>query len=71
MTIGEIKNDLQEHIGKKAVIQCSLGRNKYESYHVRIKELYDSIFLVESVQKSQIQSFSYADVITKTIKIDY
>ena len=47
MTIEEIKKDLKEHIGKEAMIKYSLGRNKYESYHVRVKELYEYIFLVE------------------------
>lgn len=70
MTIEQIKSDLKEHIGEKAFIKYSLGRNKYESYHVTIKELYDYIFLVE-LKKNRIKSFSYADVITKTIKIDY
>lgn len=72
MTIEEIKNDLKEHIGKEALIKYSLGRNKYESYHVTIKELYDYVFLVELKRKeNRVKSFSYADVITKTIKIDY
>lgn len=72
MTIDEIKQDLKNHIGKEAFIRYSLGRNKYESYHVVIKELYDYVFLVELGRKEKrVQSFSYADVITKTIRIDY
>lgn len=72
MTIDEIKKDLRNHVGKDALIKYSLGRNKYESYHVIIKELYDYVFLVELKKKENIvKSFSYADVITKTIKIDY
>lgn len=72
MTIEEIKQDLQEHIGHDALIKYSLGRNKYESYRVTIKELYDYVFLVELKKKEKrVKSFSYVDVITKTIKIDY
>lgn len=72
MTIEEIKKDLRNHVGKDALIKYSLGRNKYESYHVIIKELYDYVFLVElKKQENRVKSFSYADVITKTIKIDY
>ena len=73
MTIGEIKNDLNNHLGKKAIIKYSLGRNKYEKYNVIIKELYNNIFLVELKNNSDtfIKSFSYTDVFTKTIKIDY
>ena len=34
-----IKKKLNEHLGKKATIEYSLGRNKVESYDVVIKEL--------------------------------
>ena len=64
-----VKNKLNEHIGKKVTIKYNLGRNKVESYDVVIKELYNKIFLVE--EGSNILSFSYSDVITKTIKIDF
>ena len=73
MTISQIKNDLNKHIAETATIKCNLGRNKYEKYHVTIKELYNNIFLVQlnNENNPEIKSFSYTDVITKTIKIDY
>lgn len=73
MTINQIKQDLNNHIGDKATIKCNLGRNKYEKYNVTIKELYNNIFLVKlnNENNPEIKSFSYTDVITKTIKIDY
>lgn len=71
MTIRDIKNELKNHVGKKAIINCSLGRNKYEEYHVIVKELYNNVFLVEDIQNLGVKSFSYTDIITKTIQIDY
>lgn len=72
MNIDELKEQLQHHIGDSATIQYHLGRNKYEKYNVTIKKLYDHIFLVELNEKNQvIKSFSYSDVLTKTIKINY
>ena len=65
-----IKNELNNHLGKEMNIKYSLGRNKFEKYNVVLKELYDYIFLVEN-DKGIIKSFTYSDVITKTIKIDY
>jgi len=70
MTIDMIKNELNNHLGKEMNIKYSLGRNKFEKYNVVLKELYDYIFLVEN-DKGIIKSFTYSDVITKTIKIDY
>ena len=71
-SIDSVKQELRCHIGKKAIIKYNLGRNKYEKYPVTIKELYNYIFLVELLSPSkEVKSFSYADVITKTIKIEF
>lgn len=71
MTLEKIKQNLNDLKGKNITIQYSLGRNKYEHYEVVIKELYDYIFTVElnTENYSETKSFSYADVISKTIKI--
>lgn len=68
--IEQIRSKLNDHIGKQVVIRCNLGRNKYEKYNVEIKELYDNVFLVK-LNTNQTKSFSYSDVLTNTIKIDY
>ena len=67
-----VKEKLNSHIGKEAIIKYSLGRNKYEKYKVVIQELYKNIFIVEvKDENKEIKSFTYSDVITKTIKIDF
>lgn len=71
MTLEEIKNKVNENIGNNVTIKYNLGRNKIEKYDVRIKNAYRNVFIVELNNKSEIKSFSYTDVITKTIKIDY
>lgn len=70
MTIEKIKNDLNNHIGRSATIKYDLGRNKFEEYDVIIKELYNHVFIVK-LKNEELKSFSYTDVITKTIKINY
>ena len=67
--IGQIREKLNDYVGEKVVIKYNLGRNKYEKYNVVIKELYENIFIVESDNIKK--SFSYKDVLTNTIKIDY
>lgn len=74
MTVEQVRIRLTDYVGKKVVIKYNLGRNKYERYNATIKELYKNIFLVEIIEsnlKNEIKSFSYSDIITKTIKIDY
>ena len=69
MTISSVKKEMLEHIGDTISIKYNLGRNKYEEYEAIIKEVYDYVFLVDTDYGTK--SFSYIDVITKVIKIDY
>lgn len=73
MNIDIVKEQIENHIGDEAKIKCNLGRNKIAEYDVTIKKIYNHIFLVEVKDKVNnfIKSFSYSDVITKTVKIDY
>lgn len=70
MTVEGVKKELKDHIGDKITINYSLGRNKYETYHVHIKEIYNHIFVVKT-DENVVKSFSYSDVISKTIRIHY
>lgn len=69
MTVSSVKKDLLDHLGEVVKIKYNLGRNKYEEYEAIVKELYDYVFLLENDYGTK--SFSYIDVITKTIRIDY
>lgn len=68
--IGEVKASLSNLKGKNIKIKYNLGRNKYETYDVTINELYDYVFTVSIKNQEFVKSFSYADVISKLIKID-
>lgn len=73
MTLQEIKNKVNNNIGNEVTIRYNIGRNRIEKYNVKIKEAYKNIFIVETNNKNniEIKSFTYTDVMTKTIKIDY
>lgn len=73
MRIDTIKNELKLHLGNKALIKCNIGRNKIESYTGIIKKLYNRIFVVEVNHNNTIENktFSYSDIINKTVKIVY
>lgn len=68
--INKIKEELNNHIGRSAVIKCDLGRNKTEEYNVIIKKIYNHVFTVK-LDNEEVKSFSYSDIISKIIKIDY
>ena len=62
-----IIRNLKKHIGDELVIKYNLGRNKYETYRVRLKKLYEHVFVVED--NNLIRCFSFSDIIMKSIKI--
>lgn len=64
-----IKEVLIPYLGKTVKIKYNLGRNKYETYEAKIIKIYNFVFLIKLVKTDIIKSFSYADIITKTIKI--
>lgn len=66
----DVKRKLNEIKDKDFTIEYNLGRNKYEKYRVRIKELYSNVFTVSLVDSDIIKSFSYSDIITSLIHID-
>ena len=70
MTTSKIKDKLNNYIGKEVLIKCDLGRNKYEEYNAVIDNLYNHVFTVK-LYDNYIKSFSYIDVITKTVKIEF
>ena len=71
MFIAKIKEDLKKHLGSDATIKYNLGRNKYESYEVKIDKLYEHVFLVKLKDREEVKSFTYTDVMTHMVKITY
>jgi uncharacterized protein Veg len=71
MFIAKIRKELTDHIGDDAVIKYNLGRNKYESYEVKIDKTYEHVFLVKLKDREEVKTFTYTDVMTHMVKITY
>ncbi len=67
--VNYIKQFLTPYLGKIVKIKYNLGRNKYEIYEAKIIKIYNFVFLIKLINTDVIKSFSYVDIITKTIKI--
>lgn len=66
--IRQIKTKLNNYVNKPLMITYNLGRNKTETFNATIKETYNYLFIVKT-DKNITKSFTYSDIITKTIKI--
>lgn len=64
----KIKKDIENMLGKSVKITVNNIRNKSEKVEGEISEVYDRIFIVNSIDGIK-RSFSYSDVLTGTIEI--
>ena len=69
MTIEKIKENLTENLGNKVKITFNIGRNKIEEFEAVLKETYRFIFVVETEHENK--SFTYSDVLTKTVELNF
>ena len=69
MTIDMIRQNISENIGNKVKVKFNAGRNKIEEFDAIVKELYKFIFILET--ESDRKSFTYSDVLTKTVELHF
>ena len=68
MNIKNIKNHLKTKIGSNIIIVYYGSRNRKDIYKGVLYKLYGNIFIVR-LYNGEVKSFSYIDIITKTIQI--
>ena len=68
MNIKNIKNYLGTKIGCNIVIVYYGSRNRKETFRGLLHKLYGNIFTIR-LTSGEIRSFSYIDILTKTIQI--
>lgn len=68
MNIKRIKNYLKTRIGSNIVVIYYGSRNRKEIYKGILCKLYGNIFTMR-LPSGEIKSFSYTDILTKTVQI--
>lgn len=68
--IDKIKNELYSIKGKRINIKINNIRNKEENIICVVKELYNRVFIVETLDGIS-RSFNYSDVLTGNVELEY
>lgn len=68
--IANLKSDIGEMIGQKILVKGSLGRNKTFEKEATIEKAYPNIFVVKYNDNQRNVTYSYTDVLTKTVQVD-
>ena len=67
MNISEAYQCIVSLIGKRVSVKVNVGRNKFEKFEGVVERVYPSLFTIYS--NNLVKSYSYSDVVTKTIVI--
>ena len=68
--IANLKTDIGEMIGKKIIVKGSLGRSKTFEKEATIEKAYPNIFVVKYEENERNATYSYTDILTKTVQLD-
>lgn len=73
-TLADIKESLDDHLGKKIMLTAQAGRKKKTERKGILADTYHSVFVVELDQDENAferVSYSYTDVLTQSVEIEY
>ncbi|WP_281165880.1 Veg family protein [Liquorilactobacillus sicerae] len=74
VTIAAIKNKLDEYLGKPLTVEVQAGRKKTICRRGILRETYPAVFVIELNQKEnsfERVSYSYTDILTKNVQLDF
>lgn len=67
--ITDLKTDIGEKIGQKIIVKGSLGRSKSFEKEATIEKAYTNIFIIKYNENNQNVSYSYTDILTRTVDV--
>lgn len=68
--IANLKTEIDDMIGQKVLVKGSLGRCKTFEKEATIEKAYPNIFVVKYNENERNVTYSYTDVLTRTVQVD-
>lgn len=68
--IANLKTDIGEMLGQKIIVKGSLGRSRTFEKEATIEKAYPNIFVVKYEENDRNVTYSYTDVLTRTVEVD-
>ena len=65
-----LKSDILEKVGQKIIVKGSLGRSKAFEKEATIEKAYPNIFVVKYEENDRNVTYSYTDVLTRTVEVE-
>ena len=68
--IANLKTDILEKVGQKIIVKGYLGRSKAFEKEATIEKAYPNIFVVRYEENNRNVTYSYTDVLTRTVEVE-
>ena len=68
--ITNLKTDITEKIGQKIIVKGTLGRSRFFEKEATIEKTYPNLFIVKYDDEERNVTYSYKDVLTRTVEGD-
>ena len=68
--IANLKTDILDKVGQKIIVKGSLGRSKSFEKEATIQKAYPSLFVIKYTEENRNVSYSYTDVLTRTVEVE-
>ena len=68
--ITNLKTDILDKVGQKIIVKGSLGRSKAFEKEATIEKAYPNIFVVKFEENERNVTYSYTDVLTRTVEVE-
>ena len=67
--ITNLKTDIDGQIGQKIIVKGSLGRSRTFEKEATIEKAYPNIFIVKYEENDRNVTYSYTDILTRTVEV--
>ena len=68
--IANLKTDIGEIVGQKIIVKGSMGRSRAFEKEATIEKTYPNIFVVKYAEDDRNVTYSYTDVLTRTVEVE-
>ncbi len=68
--IANLKTDIIDKVGQKIIVKGSLGRSRAFEKEATIEKAYPNIFVVKYEENDRNVTYSYTDVLTRTVEVE-
>ena len=68
--ITNLKTDITDKIGQKIIVKGALGRSKFFEKEATIEKTYPNLFIVKYDDEERNVTYSYKDVLTRTVEVE-